>query len=154
MSHVNKANYIDYFTDRNGRIWFSAVYCKGCGEKVQDSQMIRSEGVDRPKLMSMNNYVDMFIRFKDQGGNMRRKSTPMCEACANLEWDEAGLQEIYDADYKMSRHNYEMFCECDAMPENKYSGETEKSLAKRKKGKADKQIGYVVTGYDIVGEGK
>ena len=34
-----KKDYCEYFTDKKGRPWYSVIYCKGCGEKIQDSHL-------------------------------------------------------------------------------------------------------------------
>lgn len=147
MSQVNKADFLEYFTDATGRVHISNVFCKCCGDKIQEGSMVKSHtGVRIPVLTPLPNYVDMYISFEDEKGVLRRKSTPMCIDCAGEDFTPEELAAINEADtaVMVERHRQS----------GVKDDHVDRNLAGRSNMVMGKKIGYCCIGYAIVGEGR
>ena len=74
------------FIDRDNNGAITAVYCKGCGEKIKGLN-------DRWQLFPYGNYTEMTIEFDNNSAHV----TPMCKKCVSGKTEE-DLEAIYVAD--------------------------------------------------------
>ena len=80
----NKHNRI--FIDRDNNNFITAVYCKGCGDKIKGVN-------DRGQLFEYGNYTEMTLEFDNNSAHV----TPMCKKCVNSRTKE-DMEAIYVAD--------------------------------------------------------
>lgn len=147
MSHVKKHDFLEYWTDATERVHILNVFCKCCGDKIQEGNIVKNHtGMKIPVLSPLPNYADMYIAFEDENGILRRKSTPMCIDCAGKDFTPEELTEINEADTAVMKERH------------KHSGvkdeRIDRELAGRGKMIMRVKIGYCCPGYAITGEGR
>lgn len=147
MSHVKKKDFLEYWTDATGRAHILHVFCKCCGERIQEGNIVKNHvGMKVPALEPLPNYVDMYIAFCDENGVLRRKSTPMCIDCAGGNFTREELIEINEADTVVMKERH--------LQSGVKDERIDRYLANRSKMIMSHKIGYCCQGYAIVGEGR